>query len=90
VVIEVISPESEHRDHVTKPTLFLELPSVEAYLALRPDRDEVRVWRRDAPEPQVRTSGDVEVHGVAVPLRELYRGLHRLSRLNQTPPPTPV
>lgn len=84
LVVEVLSKTSEKRDLATKPSEYMSLPSLVAYIVASQDGPECWVWARDAngtfPETACHVSGRgeaiaVDGLGVTLALAEIYRGI---------------
>jgi Uma2 family endonuclease len=81
---EVLSPSTQREDFERKPTEYMALPSLSAYLVLSQDEPRVWLWRRtDAgwPAESAEIEGwdaavEVTIAGqvLALPLAELYAG----------------
>ena len=84
LIVEVLSPSSEERDLATKPTEYLSLPSLVAYVVASQDEAKCYVWIRSADgsfesAPTIVEGLDqcirVPALSVAIPLAEVYRGI---------------
>jgi Uma2 family endonuclease len=84
VIVEVLSPSSIYADHVIKRDEYLDLPSLQAYVAAEADAPKLTLWERgpggEFPFAPVEIEGrDSELRlsglGVTLPLAELYRGI---------------
>lgn len=84
LVVEVLSPSSEERDLSTKPSEYLSLPSLEAYIVASQDEPLCYVWQRRADgmfdaAPQVvkgrDQSNQIAALSVALPLARVYAGI---------------
>ncbi len=81
VVVEVISPSSETRDRVDKREYYYDLPSIEAYLIVDPDRVRAELYTRaeDGWRLRLFTSADdvipLTMLNCDLSLAQVYRGL---------------
>lgn len=84
VAIEVLSPTSEDRDLLVKPSEYLALPSLQAYIVASQDEPACFLWTRGAdgrfPDEPATLLGDDKVIDIpalslSIPLIEIYRGL---------------
>ena len=77
VVIEVLSPATEKRDRTAKLAVYKALPSVQEYLLIGSEAQEIIVYRRESNwRPYYYQSGDlVELTsiGVSFPFDAVYR-----------------
>ncbi len=82
LAVEVLSPDSEKRDLVTKAAEYTAIASLEAYIVAEPDEATCSVWVRDAvgtfAVQPVKISGatgviDVPVLGLSIALAAVYR-----------------
>lgn len=77
VVIEVLSPATEKRDRTSKLAVYKALPSVQEYLLIGSEAQEIIVYRRESNwRPYYYQSGDlVELTsiGVSFPFDAVYR-----------------
>jgi Uma2 family endonuclease len=86
LVVEVLSPDSQKRDKVTKAVEYTAFQMLEAYIVAEPDKPECLVWTRDAfghfaSEPDV-VAGEagviaVPALGLSLPLAAVYRHILR-------------
>ncbi len=80
-VVEVISPSSETRDRVDKLDFYFDVPSIEAYLIVDPDRLRAELFTRaeDGWRLRLFTSADdvipLTMLNCDLPLAQVYRGL---------------
>ena len=84
VIVEVLSQSSGERDLEIKPTEYLALASLQAYIVASQDQPVCQVWLRGVdgnfPAQPVTIEGrDQVIHipapSVAIPLAEVYRGI---------------
>ncbi len=84
LLVEVLSPSSEERDLSAKPTEYLSLASLQAYIVVSQDEPLCYVWLRNADgkfrsEPETFKGRDqiipVAALGITLPLAEVYRGI---------------
>jgi Uma2 family endonuclease len=84
LAIEVLSPDSEKRDLVTKAGEYMAIASLEAYIVAEPEEATCYVWVRDAlgrfPTQPVEIKGaagviDVPALGLSIALAAVYRHL---------------
>jgi Uma2 family endonuclease len=81
LVVEVLSPSTERGDLTRKRWAYQAIPGLEALLFIDPDEPRVELARRDA-DGTWRSSVaqgldavlDLPVHGIRLPLAELYEG----------------
>ncbi len=81
IVVEVLSPSTAELDLNTKPTEYMSLPSLMAYVVASQDAPLLTVWQRSAeggfPDEPVQISGpggilEIEALGLSIPLSEIY------------------
>lgn len=84
LIVEALSPTSEDRDLFVKPTEYLALPSLAAYIVASQDEPACVVWVRDQngqfPRDGIDVKGldqtiDIPALGVSIALDDIYRGL---------------
>jgi Uma2 family endonuclease len=84
VVVEVLSESSGERDLEIKPSEYLELTSLQAYIVASQDEPVCQMWLRGADgrfpaQPETIDGRDQVIHipalSVAIPLEEVYRGI---------------
>jgi len=94
VIVEVLSPTSEDRDLFVKPTEYLALPSLAAYIVASQDEPACVVWVRDQngqfPRDGIDVKGldqaiEVPSLGVTIALDDIYRGLFNAAHTADTP-----
>lgn len=77
VVIEVLSPSTEKRDRTVKFEIYKTLPSIQEYLLVGSEAQEIIIYRRESNwRPYYYQSGDpVELKslGISFPFDEVYR-----------------
>jgi Uma2 family endonuclease len=86
LIAEILSPASTFADISTKPTLYFQIPSLEAYIVASQDEPYLWVWQRsrdaartfpDKPEEIDDPTASVSLThlGITLPLAEIYRGI---------------
>jgi Uma2 family endonuclease len=77
VVIEVLSPSTEKRDRTAKLEVYKKLPSLQEYLLVGSEAQEIIIYRRESNwRPYYYQSGDIvelKSLGVSFPFDEVYR-----------------
>lgn len=95
LLVEVLSPSTQHLDLNVKPPEYLSLRSPEAYVVASQDEACCWMWRRgsdksfaELPEEISGLAGSVDVPSLAlsIPLDEIYRGIVRQSETGQRRP----
>lgn len=86
LLVEVLSPSSVHNDMNAKPSLYFQIPSLEAYIVASQDVPYVWVWQRSQDAARTFPAKPDEIDDpaasvalahlkITVPLAEIYRGI---------------
>ena len=86
LLVEVLSPSSVHNDMKSKPAIYFQIPSLEAYIVASQDEPYLWVWQRspdaarafpEKPDEIDDPAGVVALAhlGITLPLAEIYRGI---------------
>lgn len=84
IVVEVLSPSSEHRDHAHKLANYFRVSSIEHYLVIDPIARRIVHYKRgegDALETRLIASGPVRLDppGIDIAAEEVFAGLEPLA-----------